>query len=113
MKKVEAIIKPYKLDNVKDALVAVGVQGMTMTEVRGFGRQKGLKEMYRGQEFTPEFLSKIKLEVVCQDDKVDGIIKAIAEAAQSEEVGAGKIFVSPVDEVVRIRTGESGHEALT
>ncbi|MFP6597936.1 MAG: P-II family nitrogen regulator [Candidatus Hydrogenedentota bacterium] len=113
MKKVEAIIKPHKLDDVKDALVAVGVEGMTMTEVRGFGRQKGLTEMYRGAAFTPEFLSKIKLEVVCPDEQVEGIVAAIAKAAQSDEVGAGKIFVSPIDNAVRIRTGDTGQSALT
>ncbi len=113
MKKVEAIIKPHKLDDVKDALVAVGVEGMTMTEVRGFGRQTGLTEMYRGAAFTPEFLSKIKLEVVCPDEQVEGIVAAIAKAAQSDEVGAGKIFVSPIDNAVRIRTGDTGQSALT
>ena len=113
MKKVEAIIKPYKLDDVKDALVAIGVEGMTMTEVRGFGRQKGLIEVYRGQEFTPEFLSKVKLEIVAPEDKIEGIVAAIAKAAQTDDVGAGKIFVSTIDDVVRIRTGESGESALT
>ena len=113
MKKVEAIIKPHKLDDVKDALVAIGIEGMTMTEVRGFGRQKGLKEIYRGTEFTPEFLSKVKLEIVAPEDKIDGIVSAIAKAAQSDEVGAGKIFVSPIENVVRIRTGETGQSALT
>lgn len=113
MKKVEAIIQPYKLDDVKEALVALGVEGMTMTEVRGFGRQKGLKEMYRGAEFTPEFLSKIKLEVVTAEDQVEAIVEAITKAAHTDAVGAGKIFVSPIDNAVRIRTGDTGESALT
>lgn len=113
MKKVEAVIKPFKLDDVKDALIAIGVEGMTLTEVRGFGRQKGLKEMYRGAEFTPDFLSKIKLEIVCSEENVDGIVEAITKAARTDEVGAGKIFVSPIDNVVRVRTGETGKSALT
>lgn len=112
MKKVEAIIKPFKLDDVKDALVAIGVDGMTTTEVRGFGSQKGQKEMYRGAEFTPEFLSKLKVEVVAADDRIEAIVEAITKAAQTDDVGAGKIFVSPIDNVVRIRTGETGADAL-
>ena len=112
MKKIEAIIKPFKLDDVKDALLALGVEGMTTTEVRGFGRQKGRVEIYRGAEFVPEFLSKIKLEVVVAEDRVDAIVEAIIKAAKTEEVGAGKIFVSPIEDVVRIRTGERGKDAL-
>lgn len=112
MKKVEAIIKPFKLDDVKEALLAVGVEGMTMTEVRGFGRQKGRVEIYRGAEFTPEFLSKIKLEIIADDSLVDQIVEAITKAAATEDVGAGKIFVSPIEDVVRIRTGEHGKDAL-
>ena len=112
MKKIEAIIKPFKLDDVKDAVLALGVEGMTITEVRGFGRQKGRVEIYRGAEFVPEFLSKIKVEVVVADELVEKIVTAISEAAKTEEVGAGKIFVSPVEDVVRIRTGEHGKDAL-
>ena len=112
MKKIEAIIKPFKLDDVKEALLAVGVEGMTMTEVRGFGSQKGRVEIYRGAEFVPEFLSKIKLEVVVDESLVDEVVAAITKAAITEEVGAGKIFVIPIDDVVRIRTGERGKDAL-
>ncbi len=112
MKKVEAIIKPFKLDDVKDALLEVGVEGMTITEVRGFGRQKGRVEIYRGAEFVPEFLTKTKLEVVVDDPLVEKVVEAISNAAKTEDVGAGKIFVSPVDDVLRIRTGEHGKDAL-
>ena len=113
MKKIEAIIKPYKLDDVKEALVAIGIEGMTMTEVRGLGHQKGLKEMYRGTAFIPEFLSKVKLEIVAAEGRVDEIVATIAKAAQTDEVGTGKIFVSPIDNAMRIRTGETGESALT
>jgi nitrogen regulatory protein P-II 1 len=112
MKKVEAIIKTFKLDDVKDALLEVGVKGMTITEVRGFGRQKGRVEIYRGAEFVPEFLTKTKLEVVVDDLLVEKVVEAISNAAKTEDVGAGKIFVSTVDDVLRIRTGEYGKDAL-
>ena len=113
MKLITAVVKPFKLDDVRESLSEIGVQGITVTEVKGFGRQKGLTEMYRGAAFTPEFLSKIKLEVVCPDEQVESIVAAIAKAAQSDEVGAGKIFVSPIDNAVRIRTGDTGQSALT
>ena len=112
MKKVEAIIRPFKLEDVKHALVNAGIVGMTVTEVRGFGRQKGQVERYRGSEFTVEFLQKLKVEVVVADERVDAVIKAIAEAAKTGEIGDGKIFISPVESVVRIRTGESNESAL-
>jgi len=112
MKKVVAIIRPFKLEDVKLALVSAGIVGMTVTEVRGFGRQKGQVERYRGSEFTVEFLQKLKIEVVVADDKVDSVIKAIAEAAKTGEIGDGKIFVSPVESVVRIRTGEADEAAI-
>ena len=112
MKKIEAIIRPFKLEDVKIALVNAGIVGMTVSEVRGFGRQKGQVERYRGNEFTVEFLSKIKITTVVTDDKVDAAISAISEAARTGEIGDGKIFVTPVEEVVRIRTGETGPEAV-
>ena len=112
MKKVEAIIRPFKLEDVKLALVTAGIVGMTVTEVRGFGRQKGQVERYRGSEFTVEFLQKLKVEVVVADEKIDGVLKAIAEAAKTGEIGDGKIFISPVESVVRIRTGEVDGAAL-
>ena len=112
MKKVEAIIRPFKLEDVKLALVNAGIVGMTVTEVRGFGRQKGQVERYRGSEFTVEFLQKLKVEVVVADEKVDLVLKAIADAAKTGEIGDGKIFISPVESVVRIRTGEKDNEAL-
>lgn len=112
MKKVEAIIRPFKLEDVKLALVNAGIIGMTVSEVRGFGRQKGQVERYRGSEFTVEFLQKLKLEVVVDDDRVDSVIIAIAEAAKTGEIGDGKIFISPVDSVVRIRTGDKDSSAL-
>ena len=112
MKKIEAIIRPFKLEDVKVALVNAGIIGMTVSEVRGFGRQKGQVERYRGSEFTVEFLQKLKVEVVVDDEKVDSVIIAIAEAAKTGEIGDGKIFVSPVDSVVRIRTGEVDKDAL-
>ena len=113
MKKIEAIIKPFKLEDVKDALSAIGIQGMTLTEVKGFGRQKGHKELYRGAEYVVEFLPKIKLEVVVNDDKVDEAAKAIVDAASTDRIGDGKIFVSPIDDAIRIRTGETGEIALS
>ena len=112
MKKVEAIIKPFKLDEVKEALHEVGVQGLTVTEVKGFGRQKGHTELYRGAEYVVDFLPKIKLEVVIDDAQTDKVVDAIVESANSGSIGDGKIFVLPMEEVVRIRTGERGAEAL-
>ena len=112
MKKVEAIIRPFKLDDVKVALVNAGIIGMTVSEVRGFGRQKGQVERYRGSEFTVEFLQKLKIEVVVDNDKVNAVIEAIGEAAKTGEIGDGKIFVSPIDSVVRIRTGDLDENAL-
>ena len=112
MKKVEAIIRPFKLEDVKLALVNAGIVGMTVSEVRGFGRQKGQVERYRGSEFTVEFLQKLKVEVVIDDDRVDVVINAIAEAAKTGEIGDGKIFVSSVDTVLRIRTGDRDSSAL-
>ena len=112
MKKVEAIIRPFKLEDVKVALVNAGIIGMTVSEVRGFGRQKGQVERYRGSEFTVEFLQKLKVEVVVDNDKVDAVIQAIGEAAKTGEIGDGKIFISPIDSVVRIRTGDLDENAL-
>ena len=112
MKKVEAIIRPFKLEDVKLALVNAGIVGMTVSEVRGFGRQKGQVERYRGSEFTVEFLQKLKIEVVIDDGRVDTVVNAIAEAAKTGEIGNGKIFISPVDTVVRIRTGDRDSSAL-
>ena len=112
MKKIEAIIRPFKLEDVKVALVNAGIIGMTVSEVRGFGRQKGQVERYRGSEFTVEFLQKLKVEVVVDNEKVDSVINAIAEAAKSGEIGDGKIFISPVNSVVRIRTGDLDKDAL-
>ena len=112
MKKIEAIIRPFKLEGVKIALVNSGIVGMTVSEVRGFGRQKGQVERYRGSEFTVEFLQKLKVEVVVENEKVKSVIDAIAEAAKTGEIGDGKIFVSSIDSVVRIRTGDTDEEAL-
>ena len=112
MKKVEAIIRPFKLDDVKVALVNAGIIGMTVSEVRGFGRQKGQVERYRGSEFTVEFLQKLKVEVVVDNDKVNSVLEAIKEAAKTGEIGDGKIFISPIDSVVRIRTGDLDENAL-
>ena len=112
MKKIEAIIRPFKLEDVKVALVNAGIIGMTVSEVRGFGRQKGQVERYRGSEFTVEFLQKLKVEIVVENEKVDSVIAAVAEAAKTGEIGDGKIFVSPVDSVVRIRTGDKDESAL-
>ena len=112
MKKVEAIIRPFKLEDVKLSLVNAGIVGMTVSEVRGFGRQKGQVERYRGSEFTVEFLQKLKLEIVVDDDKVDTVVGAIQEAARTGEIGDGKIFVSSIDAVIRIRTGEAGSAAI-
>ena len=112
MKKIEAIIKPFKLDEVKEALQDVGVQGLSVIEVKGFGRQKGHTELYRGAEYVVDFLPKVKIEVVLEDDQVDAAIDAIVDAAKTEKIGDGKIFVSPVEQAIRIRTGESGSDAL-
>lgn len=112
MKKIEAIIKPFKLDEVKEALQDVGVQGLSVIEVKGFGRQKGHTELYRGAEYVVDFLPKVKIEVVLDDDQVDAAIDAIVDAAKTEKIGDGKIFVSPVEQAIRIRTGESGSDAL-
>ncbi len=112
MKKVEAIVKPFKLEEIKEALAGLGIQGMTVTEVKGFGRQKGHKELYRGAEYVVEFLPKMKIEIVVPDDLLDNTIKAIVDAASTGRIGDGKIFVSQVDDAVRIRTGESGDVAI-
>ena len=112
MKKVEAIIRPFKLDEVKIALVNAGIVGMTVSEVRGFGRQKGQTERYRGSEYTVEFLQKLKVEIVVEDDQLDMVIDKIIAAARTGEIGDGKIFVSPVDQITRIRTGEKNLEAI-
>ena len=112
MKKVEAIIKPFKLDDVKEALQEVGVQGLSVTEVKGFGRQKGHTELYRGAEYVVDFLPKVKIEMVLPDDQVDAAIDAIINAARTEKIGDGKIFVSPVEQAIRIRTGETGEDAV-
>ncbi|WP_312524948.1 P-II family nitrogen regulator [Paracoccus sp. (in: a-proteobacteria)] len=112
MKKVEAIIKPFKLDDVKEALQEVGVQGLSVTEVKGFGRQKGHTELYRGAEYVVDFLPKVKIEMVLPDDLVEPAIDAIVSAARTEKIGDGKIFVSAVEQAIRIRTGETGDDAL-
>lgn len=112
MKKVEAIIRPFKLDEVKIALVNAGIVGMTVSEVRGFGRQKGQTERYRGSEYTVEFLQKLKIELVVEDDQVDLVVEKIITAARTGEIGDGKIFVNPVDQAIRIRTGEKNLEAI-
>ena len=112
MKKIEAIIKPFKLDEVKEALQDVGVQGLSVIEVKGFGRQKGHTELYRGAEYVVDFLPKVKIEVVVTSETVDAAIEAIRNAAQTGRIGDGKIFVSPIEEVVRIRTGETGTDAV-
>lgn len=112
MKKVEAIIRPFKLDEVKIALVNAGIVGMTVSEVRGFGRQKGQTERYRGSEYTVEFLQKLKIEIVIEDSQVEMVVEKIVNAARTGEIGDGKIFISPVDEIVRIRTSEKNTEAI-
>ena len=112
MKKVEAIIRPFKLEDVKLALVNAGIVGMTVSEVRGFGRQKGQVERYRGSEFTVEFLQKLKLEIVVDDAQVDTVVGAIQDAARTGEIGDGKIFISPIDSVIRIRTGDRDSSAI-
>jgi nitrogen regulatory protein P-II 1 len=112
MKKIEAIIKPFKLDEVKEALQEVGLQGITVTEAKGFGRQKGHTELYRGAEYVVDFLPKVKIEIVLGDDMVEKAIEAIRRAAQTGRIGDGKIFVSTIEEAIRIRTGESGLDAI-
>jgi nitrogen regulatory protein P-II 1 len=112
MKRIEAVIKPFKLDEVKEALVDIGVLGMTISEVRGFGRQKGHKEQYRGTEYTIEFIPKIKIEAVVANEKVDHAVKAIMNAARTGTIGDGKIFITNLDQSIRIRTGETGESAL-
>ena len=112
MKKIEAIIKPFKLDDVKEALAALGIEGMTVTEVKGFGRQKGHTEIYRGSEYTVDFLPKIKVEVVLGDHQIQEATRAIVKSAKTGKIGDGKVFVSPVDDAIRIRTDETGENAL-
>ena len=112
MKKIEAIIKPFKLDDVREALSEIGIAGMTAIEVKGFGRQKGHTELYRGAEYVIDFLPKVKLDIVVRDDQADSCIEAITNAARTGKIGDGKIFVSNVDRVVRIRTGEEGDDAI-
>lgn len=112
MKKIEAIIKPFKIEEVKDALNEIGIEGMTVTEVKGFGRQKGHTEIYRGSEYTVDFLPKMKIEIVLPDSAVEGAITAIVNAAKTGKIGDGKVFVFPVENVIRIRTGEVGEKAV-
>ncbi|MEO1038284.1 MAG: P-II family nitrogen regulator [Pseudomonadota bacterium] len=112
MKKIEAVIKPFKLDDVKEALQEIGLQGMTVTEAKGFGRQKGHTELYRGAEYVVDFLPKIKIELIVPDNRVEAAIEAILNAAQTGRIGDGKIFVLPVETAIRIRTGETGDDAI-
>ena len=112
MKKIEAIIKPFKLDEVKEALQEIGIQGLSVIEVKGFGRQKGHTELYRGAEYVVDFLPKVKIEVALDDDQVEPAIAAIIDASKTDKIGDGKIFVSTIEQAIRIRTGESGSEAL-
>ncbi len=112
MKKIEAIIKPFKLDDVKDALGEIGIHGMTVTEVKGYGRQKGHTELYRGAEYVVDFLPKVKVEAVVAEDQVDQAVDVITKAARTEKIGDGKIFVLPVEQIIRIRTGERDNEAI-
>ena len=112
MKKIEAVIKPFKLDEVKESLQDIGVQGLSVIEVKGFGRQKGHTELYRGAEYVVDFLPKVKIEVILPDDLAEAAINAITDAAKTDKIGDGKIFVSPVEEAIRIRTGETGEDAL-
>ena len=112
MKKVEAIIKPFRLDEVKQALAGIGVEGLTVTEVKGFGRQKGHTELYRGAEYVVDFLPKIKLEIAVTDELVDRVVEAIVDAANTGKIGDGKIFILPLEEAIRIRTGERGPDAV-
>lgn len=112
MKKIEAIVKPFKLDEIKEALQRLNIQGMTLTEVKGFGRQKGHTEIYRGAEYVVDFIPKVKLELVLDDVQIPQVLKAIQESARTHKIGDGKIFVLPVEEVIRIRTGETGSAAI-
>jgi nitrogen regulatory protein P-II 1 len=112
MKKIEAIIKPFKLDEVKEKLHEIGIKGITVLEAKGFGRQKGHTELYRGAEYVVDFLPKVKIEVVMEDDQVESAIEAIQQTAHTGRIGDGKIFISTIDEAIRIRTGETGHDAL-
>jgi nitrogen regulatory protein P-II 1 len=112
MKKIEATIKPFKLDEVKEALQDIGIQGLSVVEVKGFGRQKGHTELYRGAEYVVDFLPKVKIEVVLADDLVDSAIEAICNAAKTDKIGDGKIFVSSIEQAIRIRTGETGNDAI-
>ena len=112
MKKIEAIVKPFKLDDVKEALNAIGIKGMTVSEVKGYGRQKGHKEIYRGAEYVVDFIPKVKIEIVIDAAQVEQVLTTIREAANTEKIGDGKIFVLPVEEVIRVRTGERGKEAI-
>ncbi len=112
MKMITAVIKPFKLDDVREALADIGVQGLTVTEVKGFGRQKGHTELYRGAEYVVDFLPKVKAEVAVTDDMVDGTVEAIVNAAQTGKIGDGKIFISELNEIIRIRTGETGDDAV-
>lgn len=112
MKMIQAIIKPFKLDDVREALTEIGVTGMTATEVKGFGRQKGHTELYRGAEYVVDFLPKIKLEIVINDEKVEAVIEAVLKAAQTGKIGDGKVFVMDVEQAIRIRTGEEGNDAV-
>ena len=112
MKKIEAIIKPFKLDDVKEALNDMGIKGMTITEVKGYGRQKGHKEIYRGAEYIVDFIPKVKMEIIVQASQVDEVVEKIRNAANTGKIGDGKIFVLPVEEVIRVRTGEKGEEAI-
>jgi len=112
MKKIEAIIKPFKLEEVKEALTEAGIHGMTVSEVKGFGRQKGHTEIYRGSEYTVDFLPKVKLEIVCGDDDTAGVVDTIVKAASTNKIGDGKVFISNIEEAVRIRTGDRGNDAI-
>ena len=112
MKKIEAVIKPFKLDDVKEALNEIGIQGMTVSEVKGYGRQKGHKEIYRGAEYVVDFIPKIKIEIVVETDQADQVVQKIREAANTNKIGDGKIFVIPVEEAIRVRTGETGADAI-
>ena len=112
MKKIEAIIKPFKLDDVKEALNEIGIQGMTIVEVKGYGRQKGHKEIYRGAEYAVDFIPKVKIEIIIEPDSVDKVIETIQKAANTGKIGDGKIFVLPVEEAIRVRTGEKGKDAI-
>jgi nitrogen regulatory protein PII len=112
MKKIEAIVKPFKLDDVKEALNEIGIQGMTISEVKGYGRQKGHKEIYRGAEYVVDFIPKVKIEIIVDSERADQVVEAIQQAANTGKIGDGKIFVFPIEEVIRVRTGEKGKDAI-